>query len=623
MCGIAGIYHLNGGPVDEQRLDEMTQALVHRGPDGFGSFCDGPVGLGHRRLSIIDPALGQQPMSNENSSVVVSFNGEIYNYKEIRTELKSLGYQFTTDSDTEVVLNAYCAWGEQCQTRFNGMWAFAIWDARSGSLFLSRDRVGEKPLFYAEHKGAVIFASEPKSLFAYGFPAELDHEYLEIYLTLGYVPAPYSFFKNVHKLEAGCSLNVSGKGVSIHRYWELPQVPEAEMRTDRDGVLEEFDYLLRDSVRLRMRSDVPFGAFLSGGLDSASIVALMSEHSDRVSTFTIGFEERAFDERALARLVARKFNTNHHEEVVGSKSFDDALAHTLQIYDEPFGDSSAIPSKHVCDFAAKHVKMVLTGDGGDEVLSGYPAYQAEKLGDMYQKVPSVVRRIVEGSLSAGAVTIGGDLKYKLQRLAGALKASGCSFQDRLIEKSSWADASIMNEVLEHRKNMRPVADYISETLSGCSFSDPFYKLMYFQYRVSLPERMLTKVDRVSMSSSLECRAPFLDHRLVEMMAGVSKSVKMPGSQRKYVLRETAGKLLPREILTGPKKGFVPPLRNWLNEEVVRKYIDSKITHQYGLNLDNLINCARLNETGEYDLGDFLWIILLLSQWSDTQTKNNT
>ena len=617
MCGIAGIYQFSGAPVDEARLIKMTESLVHRGPDGSGKFIIGQVGLGHRRLSIIDPAQGQQPMINADNSIALSFNGEIYNYRELRTELQGMGYLFRTDSDTEVVLHAYAMWGEQCLSHFNGMWALAIWDARTRKLFLSRDRVGEKPLFYTERGSELLFASEPKALFAGGYPAELATEQLEIYLVLGYVPAPYSFFKGIHKVEAGQYLLVTEDGVSRHHYWEFPQVPELEMRTDRSAVLEEFEHLLGDSVRLRMRSDVPFGAFLSGGLDSASIVALMSQYSDDVSTFTIGFEEKAFDERELARLVAQKFGTNHHEKVIGGASFDAALARTLQIYDEPFGDSSAIPSAHVCQYAAGHVKMVLTGDGGDEVLSGYPAYQAEKLGGLYLKIPSFLRHAIEGSVSTGATMASGGLRYRLQRLSGVLKTARLSFQERLMLKSAWADITFLDEILQDRKDARPVADYLDEVFRGCTFANPFYKLMYFHFQVSLPERMLTKVDRVSMSSSLECRAPFLDHRLVELMAGVARDVKMPGLQRKYLLREATGKLLPKEILTAPKKGFVPPLRAWLNEGVIGKYLDSDHTRRYGLSKEVLVRFARLNASGEHDLGHFLWIVLLLLEWNGT------
>jgi len=611
MCGIAGIYQSTGSPIDQQRLEKMTLSLAHRGPDGFGLFIDGPVGLGHRRLSIIDPTLGQQPMENETASVVVSFNGEIYNYKELRTELKGLGYRFRTDSDTEVVLHAYEAWGEQCQSRFNGMWALAIWDAANRKLLLSRDRLGEKPLFYAEDGGAFLFASEPKALFAYGYPRQLDMEQLEIYLVLGYVPAPYSFFKGISKLEAGRYLIVTETGVVQCSHWDFPQVPESEMRTDATAVQEEFEYLFKDSIRLRMRSDVPFGAFLSGGLDSASIVALMGEHSNDINTFTIGFEDKAFDERDLARAVARKFGTVHHEKVVGVPSFDDALDRTLRIYDEPFGDSSAIPSAQVCEFAAQHVKMVLTGDGGDEVLSGYPAYQAEKFGQLYQRVPGVVRGTIEGGVSVLASVTRGAPMYQLQRILGVLKATDSSFRDRLLAKSAWIDLCYLDEIMEEKGNARPIEDYLDEVLSACTFDDPFYKLMYFNHKVSLPERMLNKVDRVSMSNSLECRAPFLDHRLVEMMAGVSKDIKMPGFERKHLLRASVGKTLPKEILKAPKKGFVPPLRSWINERTVSKYAESSHLDQLGLSRQALDNFARLNGEGKRDFGHFLWMILLL------------
>ena len=451
-------------------------------------------------------------------------------------------------------------------------------------------------------------------MFAYGYSAELNTEQLEIYLVLGYVPAPYSFFRGVRKLEPGHYLVVTEQGIADHTWWEFPQVPEESMRQDIVEVCEEFESLLGDSVRLRMRSDVPFGAFLSGGLDSASIVALMRQHSENVSTFTIGFHEKAFDERELARLVARQFGTRHHERIVENDSFDETLSGTLQIYDEPFGDSSAIPSAHVCQYAAEHVKMVLTGDGGDELLSGYPAYQAEKLDGCFQKIPAMFRRAMKGTLSVGASLAVGGLRYQMQRMAGVMKDSGLEFSDRLISKSAWVDLRYLDELFRDRKDARPIADYMDEVFRGCIFDDPFYKLMYFHFRVSLPERMLTKVDRVSMSSSLECRAPFLDHRLVEMLAGVSKEVKMPGLKRKHLLRVTVGRMLPAEILDAPKKGFVPPLRAWLNDDIIGKYADTGVMQGFGISREVLMRFARQNGEGKRDFGHFLWIVLLLLRW---------
>lgn len=614
MCGIAGIFNWMDAPIDRLRLEKMVNALAHRGPDGSGVFFEGPIALGHRRLAIIDPSQGQQPMVNQSGSIAISFNGEIYNYKELQTELQNLGYRFRTDSDTEVILHAYDAWGEECHSRFNGMWALAIWDSLNRKLILSRDRLGEKPLYFVKDEAHLIFASEPKGIFAYGYPAQLDREQLEIYLVLGYVPAPYSFFKGIRKLEAGQYLTVSGNGIVQHRHWEFPQIPEGDMRVDEAAVKEEFDFLLKDSVRLRMRSDVPFGAFLSGGLDSTSIVALMREHSNNISTFTIGFKEKAFDERGLANVVAEKFETNHHEIVVGLTSFEEAIERTLEIYDEPFGDSSAIPSAHVCQFASQHVKMVLTGDGGDEVLSGYPSYQAEKFGSRYQQLPIITRKILEGSLAALTSFASGRLMYQLQRIVGVLKATNYSFPKRLLTKSACIDLCYLEEVFDERGQARPIEDYIDEVFRGCTFNDPFYKLMYWHHKVSLPERMLTKVDRVSMAHSLECRAPFLDSRLVELLSGTSKNIKMPGFQRKHLLRATVGKFLPKEILNAPKKGFIPPLRSWVNEEMIKKCLKNSCLDQFGINSLALEKLSRLNGEGKRDFGHFLWIALLLTGW---------
>lgn len=309
MCGIAGIFHFDSSrSVNELLLKKMTNCLSHRGPDGEGFFIKDSIGLGHRRLTIIDLSTGDQPMFNEDKSIAIIFNGEIYNYVELKDELKKLGCKFFTNSDTEVIIRAYQTWGVDCQNKLNGMWAFALWDERKNQLFISRDRIGEKPLFYSVHDNTFLLGSEIKSILAYGIPKIPNLELTELYLTLGYIPAPYTFYKNISKLRAGHYLIVSPNSVQEKKYWDLPEIDEGNMISDKKTVNETFENLLKDSVKIRMRSDVPFGAFLSGGLDSASIVALMSEISrEKVQTFTIGFKEKMFDERKLAALVAEKF----------------------------------------------------------------------------------------------------------------------------------------------------------------------------------------------------------------------------------------------------------------------------------------------------------------------------
>ena len=615
MCGITGILHFSGRPVDRDVLSGMTATLVHRGPDAQGLYVDRHVGLGHRRLSIIDLSTGDQPLSSEDGSLVIAFNGEIYNYLELREELEAAGARFRTASDTEVILQAYARWGTACQERFNGMWAFALWDGVRNELFLSRDRIGEKPLYYCEYNDSFLFGSEAKSILGYGVPAQPDAAMLELYLTLGYVPAPHSFYRHLKKLQPGHFLIVRDGRVNERVYWEFPQVPERDMRTDAAGVAGEFEELLHDSVRLRMRSDVPFGAFLSGGLDSSSIVALMSEESPHaVETFTIGYEEAAYDERALARQVAARFGTRHHETVVQPAVFEEALERTLHHYDEPFGDSSAIPTGIVSAAAARHVKMVLTGDGGDEALSGYTSYQGEKFSAAYRRLPAFLQGAVPAFAGALGSLARGSLRYRLNRVQGVTASASWPFERRLLDKLAWIPLDVLRSLLADARQGYRAEDYLADVLGKCTFTDPFYRLMYFHFAVTLPEGMLTKVDRMSMAHSLETRVPFLDHRLVELMAGVDKQVKMRGYERKSVLRDTVGKRLPRDILQAPKKGFAIPLREWFKGDSFDARLAGIDAGRLGIRTDVTGRVIRDNRAGRNDFGNFIWMLVLLDQW---------
>ncbi len=623
MCGIAGIYHLDGQPAAKAHLLKMTSCLTHRGPDGEGLFTDGPVGLGHRRLAIIDLATGSQPMLNEDRSLAITFNGEIYNYREIRAELIKLGVRFHTESDTEVILHAYAVWGVECQTRLNGMWAFAIWDARNHRLFLSRDRMGEKPLYFALHDGAFIFASEIKSLLAYGMPREPRTELTEVYLSLGYVPAPYTYFKGIQKLAPGNYLTVEGGKVSEKTYWSLPQVDERDMVVDEMLVYEQFASLLNDAVRLQMRSDVPFGAFLSGGLDSSSIVALMTRHTkQQIQTFTMGFPEKEFDERPLARDVANKFQTAHHEGVLEPDTFDASLERVLHHFDEPFGDSSAIPTGYVARYARQHVKMVLTGDGGDEVLSGYTSYQGEKFASYYQRLPGAFRRALPFWSSLAARPLHGAFRYRLNRIAKVCESASGPFNTRLIQKLASTQPEKIKQLTAGISGVWPIEEFLGDLMRDCRYQDPFYKLMYFHLRVSLPDDMLTKVDRMSMAHSLETRVPFLDHRLVEFMATVHKDVKMPGFQRKAVLRHTVARELPPQLLKAPKRGFVVPLREWFKGDALQPNLRKLCGQEFGVRRDVVQDIVSANESGKADYGNFIWILFILSGWHTGEGKGN-
>jgi len=613
MCGIAGILHFDKErKADEILLKKMTDALAHRGPDGEGYFLHNNLGLGHRRLSIIDLNTGDQPMFNDNKSVALIFNGEIYNYIELREELQKLGCRFRTTSDSEVIIRAYEIWGIDCQNKFNGMWAFALWDNMKKQLLLSRDRIGEKPLHFAVFENTLLFGSEIKSILAYGMQEIPNYELLDIYLTLGYIPAPYTFFKDIHKLKPGYCLIIQDSNIKELQYWSLPEIDENNMLRDKESIYQNFSTLLTDSVKIRMRSDVPYGAFLSGGLDSSSVVSIMSKISSfPVETFTIGFKEKAYDERHLAKAVAKKFKTNHHEFIVEPDSFDESLKKIIHHYDEPFGDSSAIPTGYVSKFAASKVKMVLTGDGGDEVLSGYTTYQGEKFASQYQQLPRWVTDLIPFFLSQSSKPFKGSIRYKMNRAYDVVSSSRLDFLERYLNKISWADSELIKRLIGDIK-VYPVQDFLYDLMEGCSYKDNFYKLMYLNFKLSLPDDMLVKVDRMSMAYSLETRTPFLDYRLIEYMAGVHKDIKMKKYERKTVLRNTIGRELPKEILTAPKKGFTVPLREWFKGNSFDQKLQTLKKNSI-LDQKTVDQIIEKNVRGQKDFGNFIWMLFNLKE----------
>ncbi len=560
MCGIAGLVHLdNARPASLETVVAMTRTLAHRGPDGEGFWVKGPVALGHRRLAIIDLSTGDQPMFSHDGKYGVVFNGEIYNYLEVRQTLLGLGHQFVTQSDTEVILEAYRAWGTGCLAHFNGMFAFALWDTAERSLFCARDRLGEKPLFWAEQGGTFYFGSEAKALFAAGLAKEPDLSLLDIFLACTYIPAPYCFFKGIQKLQPGHFLLVKNGQVKSGPYWHLPHPLLQDQRRDEPRILEEFQALFTDAVRLRLRSDVPLGAFLSGGLDSASVVAEMAGLLERpVQTFTIGFEQHAYDERDLARLVADKFHTQHIERVVAPNDAEAALDAVIRAYDEPFGDSSALPTRIVSQIAREKVTVALTGDGGDEVLSGYTIHQGERVSHWWGRLPGPLTRRAPAVWSK-AQTFG---LSSVSRIARVLALAGSPFVERLEAKQSGVDPAVRRALLAGQKYW-PVGELMRDILAPVAHQDTFGQLNYWLLKVSLPDDMLTKVDRAAMATALETRVPFLDHRLVELMAHVHMDIKLKGLTRKHILRATAGKKLPPSLLRQKKRGFGVPLEHWL------------------------------------------------------------
>jgi asparagine synthase (glutamine-hydrolysing) len=618
MCGIAGFLYSDGEHAGAPGvLRKMCDTLCHRGPDADGYFTEGPIALGHRRLKIIDLHTGQQPMASHDGTLVVVFNGEIYNYVELRMELEKAGQRFYTKSDTEVILAGYRQWGTDCVRHFNGMWAFALWDRTQQQLFCSRDRVGEKPLFYALDRGNFAFASEMKALFAFGVPKQPRLELLDAYLCFTYIPAPDTFFKNVSKLRPGHCILIRAGNVTEWKYWDVHFAEEIDARSDEDRILDEFAATFEDAVQIRMRSDVPFGAFLSGGLDSASVVSVMSRNSTQpVRTCTIGFGSEDFDERPLARAVANRFLTDHVERLVTANDGEELLSQLAAHYDEPFGDSSALPTYIVSKIARERVTVALTGDGGDEVLCGYTIHQGERFAESYQRLPSLFRQWLVPTAVGVVSSVAPDyFRAHLRRSKEVVISSGLDFVDRLEAKQTGFTRAERRELLVDNQSVIPAREFIETALEPVKHRDNFTRLNYWLHKISLPDDMLCKVDRASMANSLETRTPFLDYRIIELLASVSMKVKLVGYRRKQILRRTVGHTLPTEVLRSRKRGFAVPLQTWFGNGMATSIeVHARELFRRGLiRQDNLVKMINQHRTGNRNAGSALWILAMAGQ----------
>ena len=614
MCGITGIYNFDKNQdISIEKLKLMNSSLIHRGPDNEGSYVEGQIGLAHRRLSIIDLKEGKQPMVSQNDKIIIVFNGEIYNYLELKKELENHGFYFKTNSDTEVIIAAYEFWGNECHNKFNGMWAFAIWDKRSNSLILSRDRFGEKPLYYYRCNEFLLFGSEIKAIKQFGIHLEPRLELIELYLFLTNIPGPDTFYKNIFEVRPGHFMVVTSDKVIEKKYWDLELISEKNKLTNEKFVLEQFDYLFNDSVRIRMRADVEVGAFLSGGLDSSAIVSLMTNNSlNPINTFTIGFPEKTFDESALAEIVSKRYKTNHHLGTVNPESLSEMINMCNYHFDQPFGDSSAIPTYYISKQSSQKVKLVLTGDGGDELLSGYNSYLGLKLTQKYNSLPFGISKGIPRLISLFLPFFKGEIRYKLNKAYSFSNSASKSFSDRYLEKKPYTSLMKIKELTRNIDCIK-IEDYVYDLINKIPIHDEFYKMMYINYKYDLPNDYLVKVDRMGMANSLETRTPFLDYRLVELMTLVDKSIKMKGFERKSVLRNSTGKYLPNEILNAHKKGFEIPLREWFksneNLEVAQFF---KLTNFIDKNALNEI--LDQNKKGFSDNGNFIWTLIMLESF---------
>ena len=637
MCGIAGIAYPDGRTVSQQTLVEMTASMAHRGPDHQGvkvisPMADGDrsravnVGLGHRRLSIIDlSAAGAQPMANEDGRIWVTFNGEIYNYRELKKSLLARGHRFQSDTDTEVLLHGYEEYGESLFKRLNGMFAFGIWDSRQQLLYLVRDRYGQKPLYFWKHASGVVFASELKAFLQHpDFSREIDLQNLSRYLLYEYLPSPHTIYKGVNKLMAGHYLRWSTKDVSIKPYWQIQFLnglkPSRIDEPEAEGLLIKH---LRSSVQRRLMSDVPLGVFLSGGIDSSGILALMSElvPADRIKTFSIGFEESSFDESSYARLVADHFGTDHYENVLTAKKVIDIIPEVWDRIDEPFADASIIPTYLLSKFTRQHVTVALGGDGGDELFAGYDPFLAHRLAGYYDKIPKffhhhLIRPLIN-RLPASDRNM--SLEFRLKHfIKGFCLSPARRNQTWLSAFSADQQKEIFKPEIGHILNGFDPGRDTEEACAGMRFRDLTDQIIFLYSRFYLAEDILTKVDRASMATSLEVRSPFLDVTLAEFVNQLPSNMKLKGLTRKYLLKKSLRSRLPANVITRSKKGFGVPLAKWFRKElkpILLEAFDPRILKEQGLFRPEAVHrLLQEHFDGRKDNRKQIWTLLNFQMW---------
>jgi asparagine synthase (glutamine-hydrolysing) len=625
MCGINGIAlsTRSGRRVDPEVLSRMRDVITHRGPDDKGSFIDGPIGLGHRRLSIVDVASGHQPMTNEDATLHITYNGEIYNHADYRQELEAKGHVYRTHCDTETILHLYEEYGATCVDQLRGMFAFAIWDQRKRELFIARDRLGVKPLYYFHaDDGSLYFGSEIKAVLAANVlrPA-INFAALPDYLANHAPSGEETLFQGLKRLLPGHTLIWRDGKVEINRYWDVSFVKDAETgRSDRDYI-EEWTELFRASVRLRLMADVPLGMFLSGGIDSSAIAAVMSGMvSEPIKTFSVAFKEREANELEYARLVAEAFKTNHHEVVVSPEEFFAALPKLVWHEDEPLAHPSSVALYFVSRLAAKHVKVVLTGEGSDELLAGYARYRKTiynlALGARYHgAMPAVIRNAVRNRIDGLPVT--SKVRQKLVRTFLSLQPDieSIYFDNFAVFPRTMQSGLLTPEARARTGAIDPYAG-VRRLLDHTDANTPLDRLLYADIKTYLHE-LLMKQDQMSMAASIESRVPFLDHKLVEFTSRLPERLKLRGWTTKYVLRQSMKGILPETILSRPKMGFPVPVGKWFRGEyrsVVEEYVLSERALDRGLFASEFVrDLVQRHDAGE-DHSERLWSLVNFEMW---------
>jgi len=624
MCGLVGIFDSKGRrPIDSGLLTAMNDSLAHRGPDGDDIYLKEGIGLGHRRLSIIDLAGGAQPMFNEDHSVAVVYNGEIYNFKELVQELRDRGHRFRSVCDTEVIVHAWEEWGADCVRRFRGMFAFALWDSNTETLFLARDRLGIKPLYYAAlPDDRVIFGSEMKALLCDpALEREFDIEGIEEYFAFGYVPDPKTIYRSVHKLPPAHTLvwQRSKPQPAPQRYWEITF--QANHRMKEEDACVELRERMSEAVKIRLMADVPLGAFLSGGVDSSSVVSMMAEHSTTpVNTCSIGFDVPDFDEAAYAEMVARHLHTAHRSRQVAADSFD-LIQDMSKFYDEPFADSSAMPTYQVCRLARENVTVALSGDGGDEAFAGYRRYR-------WHHYEEKVRGLLPGPLRQPVFSLLGRAYPKMDWAPRPLRAkTTLQALARESVEGYFHSVSILDDRLRQRlyspRMQRELQGYharsvLERTLKDAPVEHHLDRVQYADMKTYLPGDILTKVDRASMATSLEVRVPLLDHQLLEWAATLPPALRLKAREGKYVLKKAMEERLPHEVLYREKMGFSIPLATWFRgplRDVVRQRLLDGVLEQAGL--FDMTFITRLLDDHQSGISDYsvpIWALLMFESF---------
>lgn len=622
MCGICGEFRWGReARADQSLIRRMTSRLVHRGPDDEGFFVKGPVGLGMRRLAIIDVAGGHQPIFNEDGSVAVVYNGEVYNYLELKKELEALGHRFQTRSDTEVLVHGYEAWGDSFPSRLNGMFAFALWDEKNSKLLLGRDRMGIKPLYYRLSSDKISFASEIKALREDpSFSKEIDPLALDEYLSLRYIPCPRSIYRDVKKLEPAHTLSIRTDRVQLSCYWRL-EPPPSPRRISVSECLGELDSLLADAVKRQLMSEVPLGLFLSGGLDSPTIAYYAKKaHGQELTSFNIHFRQESYSERSGARAVARTLGLNHREMEVDEDILP-VLPKLINIFDEPFSDDSAIPTYYLTKLARSLMTVALSGDGGDELFGGYPTYIADTASSCYRRLPLIFQKLLLGATHRLPVSfdrISWDFKLRafLQAAGRPQPAAHFGWQEILTAEDK---VQFYTPKLRGLVNGHCSWESFERAYAEAGNRNPLEKMLYVDQKTFLTDEYLAKVDRLSMAHSLEVRPPFLDHRLVEFAAALPPGFKLKGWTTKYMIRKLMEGRLPREVVGGAKKGFSPPMPYWLAEGPLNSYVREVfmsgifestgwLRGDYAMRLFDE-HCARRRNNARK-----IWTLLILGLW---------